>query len=268
MQMPRTIWLGAAAALLGVVIALATVACTRTVRSPAPFTVAAASSMRFALPKIIADFEKANTGEHVEAVYGSSGSLFSQIASNAPFDVFLSADENYAIELVKQRHGAGGSIVRYATGRLALWVPTSSAIDVSKGMDVLKDQGVKKIAIANPKLAPYGVAAEEALKKAGIYDEVRDRLVFGENIAQAAQFVESGAAQAGIVSLSMVIEPGMKSSRRYWAIPESEHAPIIQSGCVIASSEHQALAVRFLGFLQTEEAKEILRRYGFGIPGE
>jgi molybdate transport system substrate-binding protein len=259
-------WIAALATLLGA-IALTMAGCTRTIPPTPALTVAAASSLRFALPGIVEKFERA-TGYRVEVVYGSSGSLSSQIASNAPFDVFLSADENYAIELVKNRLGAGGSIVRYATGRLALWAKDDSVVDVTKGLSVLTDARVKKIAIANPKLAPYGVAAEEALKKAGIYEAVRDRLVFGENIAQAAQFVESGAAQVGIVALSLAKEPRMKSQKYLWAIPETDYAPIIQSGCVVANSKHQALGVKFLGFLQSEPAREILRRYGFGIPGE
>ncbi len=236
--------------------------------APKELTVAAAASVRFSLPEIIAEFEKANKGVHVEGVYGSSGSLFQQISSKAPYDVFLSADETYAIELVKQRHGVGGSIVRYATGRLALWVPKASVLDVSKGLPSLTDESVKKIAIANPKLAPYGVAAEEAMRKAGIYESVKDRLVPGENISQASQFVESGSAQAGLLALSMVLSPGMKEKGRWWTVPDSEHTPIIQSGCISAYAKDQGLAERFMQFLASEPSREILRRHGFGIPGE
>jgi molybdate transport system substrate-binding protein len=261
-------------ALLVACVLLFVGACEKAAPAPAPapaaskLTVAAAASVRYALAEIIAEFEKANKGVSVEGVYGASGSLFQQIASKAPFDVFLSADEEYATELVKQRHGVGGSIVRYATGRLVLWVPKDSTLDVSKGLPSLSDESVKKIAIANPTLAPYGVAAEESLRKAGIYETVKDRLVLGENITQTAQFVESGAAQAGLIALSMISAPGMKDKGRSWTVPESDHSPIIQSGCISAYAKDQKLAERFMQFLASEPSREILRRHGFGILGE
>jgi molybdate transport system substrate-binding protein len=272
----RALHISRAAGFLAVLAAMVVVGASGCGPSKAPtpaakeskLTVAAAASLRFALPEIIAAFEKEKKGTKVEAIYGSSGSLSQQIAAHAPFDVFLSADENYAVELVRQRHGVGGSILRYATGRLALWVPRDSPLDISKGMEVLSDPSVKKIAIANPKLAPYGVAAEESLKSAGIYEAVKDRLALGENIAQTAQFVESGAAQAGLIALSLVVAPEMKDKGHSWTVPESSHTPIVQSGCISAYSKDQRLAEAFMAFLQSDPAREVLRRDGFGIPGE
>jgi molybdate transport system substrate-binding protein len=265
---------GAAMALWAALAGLLFIGCQKKA-PPAPATppptrlsVAAAASTRFAMPEIIAEFEKANQGVTVEAVYGASGTLTSQIASKAPLDVFLSADENYPIELIKNGHGVGGSIMRYATGRLALWVFKDSPLDVSKGYSALAHESVKKIAIANPKLAPYGVAAEEAMKKAGVYDGVKDKLVLGENIAQTAQFVESGAAQAGFIALSMVFAPEMKDKGRWWEVPAIDHSQIIQSGCVSAYAKNRALAEKFLAFMQSEAARAALKRHGFGIPGE
>ena len=263
--------------LWAILAALAIIGCRKKTSPPAPpgqgaaatkLSVAAAASTRFAMPEIITEFEKANKGVVVKAVYGASGTLYSQIASKAPFDVFLSADEHYAVELIKNGHGVGGSIKRYATGRLALWVFNDSPLDVSKGLAALSHESVKKVAIANPKLAPYGVAAEEALQKAGVYDSLKDRIVLGENIAQTAQFVESGSAQAGVIALSMVLAPEMKGKGRSWEVPESDHAPIIQSGCVSAYAKDQVLADKFLTFMQSETARAILKRNGFGSPGE
>lgn len=263
--------------LVGVLFFLALPGCKREKSTPSPtpsspthtkLTVAAAASVRFALPEIIAKFEEEHDGITVEGVYGASGNLFQQITSKAPFDVFLSADENYAIELVKQRHGVGGSIIRYATGRLALWAPNDSPLDVTKGLAILSDETVKKVAIANPKLAPYGVAAEEALKKAGIYDTLKDKIVLGENIAQTAQFVESGNAQVGLLALSMVVSPGLKEKGKSWTVPETDHAPIIQSGCICEYSNNKAVAEQFMKFMHSEAAREVLKRHGFGIPGE
>lgn len=263
-------------AFLGFVIAVAALfgaACSRGTPAlpppPAPrLTIAAASSLRSALPELIDAYASETRTPAPTPVYASSGNLVSQISSKAPYDVFLSADEQYPVDLLKSRHAVGGSLVRYATGRIALWVPAASPLDVSAGLGVLTDDRVKKIAIANPALAPYGVAAEEAMKNAGVYDAVRGRLVLGENIAQAAQFVESGAAQVGVLALPLVLSPAMKDKGRSWVIPDREHAPIIHSACVSAYAPYPTEAERFMAFLQSETARGILRRHGFGIPGE
>ena len=162
-------------------------------------TLAAAADMSAALPQLVADYTK-KTGQAVKLSFGSSGNLTNQIRNGAPFDVFFSADEEYPQELTAEGLAAKDTLYRYAVGRLVLWVPGDSPLDLSKlGMKGLLDPSVKKISIANPATAPYGRAADAALRHFGIYDQVSSRLVLGENVSQAAQFVESGNAQAGLI---------------------------------------------------------------------
>lgn len=258
---------GAIIALLAVVCAMVGACRKGSPPAPSKLTIAAAASARFALPEIIAEFEEANPGVTIEVVYGASGSLYHQVVSKAPFDVLLSADEHYPAELVKSGHAVGESVTRYATGRLALWVPHDSPVDISGGLGVLTHESVKKVAIANPKLAPYGAAAEEALKNAGVYDSIKRKLVLGENIAHTTQLAESGAAQAAIIALSMTLAPEMKDKGRSWEIPESAHTPIVQSACISVHARDPALARKFLAFMQAAPATSILERHGFGIPG-
>src|SRR5690242_3444076 len=169
-------------------------------------TVAAAADLQPVMTEIAARFEK-ETGVRVKLSFGSSGNFFAQIQNGAPYDLFFSADVDYPAKL----QGAGliepGSLYRYATGQIALWAPNASAIDVSKGLSVLVDNNVQKIAIANPSHAPYGRAAEAALKNADLWDSISSKLVMGENIAQTAQFVQSGNTDVGILALSLVLAP-------------------------------------------------------------
>jgi molybdate transport system substrate-binding protein len=230
-------------------------------------TVAAAADLSFALPEIAAAFQK-QTGNTVKVVFGSSGNFFSQIANGAPFDVFLSADRAYPERLEVQGLAEPGSLCPYAIGRLVLWVPRGSPIDVATGLQALRDPRIAKIAIANPEHAPYGRAALEALQRSGLYESVSAKLVKGENIAQTAQFVESGAAQAGILALSLVASPAMAGHGRYVEIPDSLYSPIVQAGIVLKSSAHKQLAREFLAFLKKPAATAILKRYGFALPPE
>ena len=173
-------------------------------------TVAAASDLQFALPQIAVAFEK-QTGLKVRLVFGSSGNLSAQIRQGAPYDVFFSADVSYARELESAGLAEPGSLEVYAVGRIVVWVPRSSALDVEhQQIRVFLDPAVTRIAVANPRHAPYGRAAEAALKRLEIYEQVKDKLVLGENISQAAQFVESGNAQVGILALSLALAPAMK----------------------------------------------------------
>ena len=176
-------------------------------------TVAAASDLTYAMNEIAANFEKA-TGCTVRLSMGSSGNFLTQIENGAPFDVFFSADIAYPKKLEAEGLAAPGSTYLYAIGKIVLWTRKDSRVDVGKGFAALRDPAVQKIAIANPEHAPYGRAAEEALRHSGVYDAVKDRLVLGENISQAAEFVESGNADAGIVALSLVLSPAMKDKGR------------------------------------------------------
>lgn len=227
--------------------------------------VAAASDLSFVLPELATRFEK-ETGHRLKLSFGSSGNLFSQIQNGAPFDLFLSADRDYPERLEAAGLGEPGTLYRYATGRLVLWVPGGSHLDVSRGLGVLLDPGVRKITIANPRHAPYGRAALAALEHVKIYGAVQRKLVFGENISQAAQFVESGNADIGILALSLVVAPAMKDKGRYAEIPPDAYPPMEQACILLQSSRHKAVAWAFLEYLRRPETTALLARYGFRPP--
>lgn len=231
-------------------------------------TIAAAADLNAPLTELAADYQK-QTGVEVKLAFGSSGSLFTQIQNGAPFDLFFSADEGYPERLVKAGLAEPASLYRYAVGKLVLWVPASSALNIKDhGMDVLLDPSVKKIAIANPRHAPYGRAAEAALRHFGIYDKVANRLVLGENVSQAAQFVESGSAQAGFVALAHALAPTMSGKGRYWEVPANAYPPLNQALVIISRSPRKKEASGFVDFLKKPEAVTKFRQYGFAIPGE
>jgi molybdate transport system substrate-binding protein len=229
--------------------------------------VAAASDLTFAMTEIAANFEKA-TGCTVRLSMGSSGNFLTQIENGAPFDVFFSADIAYPKKLEAEGLAAPGSTYLYAIGKIVLWTRKDSRVDVSKGLSVLRDPAVRKIAIANPEHAPYGRAAEEALRHAGVYDAVKDRLVLGENISQAAEFVESGNADAGIVALSLVVSPAMKDKGRAWNIPENLYAAIQQGVVVVRASKNPQGANQFLDYIKLPSTAALLERYGFVLPAK
>jgi molybdate transport system substrate-binding protein len=230
-------------------------------------TVAAASDLTYAMKDIAADFEK-SAACSVRVSYGSSGNFETQIENGAPFDVFFSADIEYPKKLEAQGLATPGSTYLYGIGKVILWVRNDSKLDVSKGLDALQDPSVKKIAIANPLHAPYGRAAEEALRKAGVYDAIKDRLVLGENISQTAEFAETGNADAGILALSLVLSPALQDKGRYFLIPENLYSPIQQGAVVIGASKNQQKAQAFLDYIKTPTEKAILERYGFVLPGQ
>ena len=231
-------------------------------------TVAAAADLSAALPEISARY-KAQTGHEVKLTFGSSGNLTTQIRNGAPFDMFFSADEDYPKQLIAESIADGATLFRYGVGRLVLWVPQDSALDLAKlGMKSLLDPSIKKISIANPQHAPYGRAAEAALKHDGIYDQISAKLVLGENISQAAQFVESGNAQAGLVALSHALAPAMKDKGRYWEVPLDSYPTLNQAVVVLSHSKQQEAARKFLEFLHSAEATALLKSYGFSIPAE
>jgi len=159
------------------------------------------------------------------------------------------------------------SLYQYAVGKLVLWVPADSGLDVERqGMNALLEPVVKKIAIANPQHAPYGRAAVAALKHYGLYDRVADRLVLGENVSQAAQFVESGNAQAGFVALAHALAPGMQGKGKYWQVPADAYPQLAQGVVVLANSPHKKEAAEFVEYVKTKDAADVLRKYGFTVP--
>ena len=231
-------------------------------------TVAAAADLSTALPEIAAAYTK-RTGQLVKLTFGSSGNLTNQIENGAPFDVFFSADENYPAQLIEKALAQKDSLYRYAVGRLVLWVPNELPLDVQKvGFQALLDPSVKKIAIANPLHAPYGRAAESALKKLGVYDQIAPKLVLGENISQAAQFVESGNAQAGLIALSHALSPALKDKGHYWTVPLDAYPTLNQAAVVLSKSKNADNARNFLDFVRGPEGTFLLRNYGFSLPAE
>ncbi len=229
---------------------------------------AAAADMNVALPQLVAAYTK-QTGQTVKFSFGSSGNLANQIRNGAPFDVFFSADEEYPRQLIAEGLASKDTIYRYAVGRLVLWIPADSPLDLSKlGMKALLDPSVKKISIANPATAPYGRAAEAALRHFGIYDQVSSRLVLGENVSQAAQFVESGNAQAGLIALSHALAPALKDKGRCWTVPLDAYPTLNQAAVVVSRSKQQEAARKFLEFLRSPEATSLLGSYGFSVPVE
>jgi len=230
-------------------------------------TVAAASDLTYAMNEIAANFEKA-TGCTVRLSLGSSGNFLTQIENGAPFDVFFSADIAYPKKLETEGLSAPGSTYLYAVGKIVLWTRKDSRVDISKGFAALRDPAVQKIAIANPAHAPYGRAAEEALRKAGVYDAVKDRLVLGENISQTAEFAESGNADAGILALSIALAPGLEKEGRYWNIPEQLYAPIEQGVVLVRASPNPKGARQFLDYIKMPATAALLERYGFVLPNK
>lgn len=223
-------------------------------------TVAAAGDLNFALRELAKRFEQ-KTGHTVQISFGSSGNLSAQIENGAPFDVFMSADVSYPERLVEKGLLKQGSLVRYGRGTLVVWVPPDSKLDPSLLRErLLTNDAVKRISIANPRHAPYGRAAEAALKRWGVYDRIKDKLVLGENVTQAAQFVESGNADAGLVALSLVLAKG---EGKYWQVPDDAYPPLEQGAAIVASTKHPAAAQAFMDFLNSPEARRILETYGF-----
>ena len=228
-------------------------------------TVAAAADLQFAMQDIADRFQK-ETGKTVKVVYGSSGNFLQQIQNGAPFDIFFSANLDYAKKLDTAGLTVPGSFYEYATGKLVLWVPGSSKLDLGRGLRILTDPSVQKLAIANPEHAPYGQAAVAALRAEGIYESISPKLVLGENISQAASFVLTGAADAGLVALSLAVSPNMKEKGRYVPVPDADYPPIRQACVILKSSPNQALAQSFLRFLRTPAMANVLKSYGFEIP--
>jgi molybdate transport system substrate-binding protein len=228
-------------------------------------TIAAASDLNFAFREIATEYEH-TTGNHVRLTLGSSGNFFAQIQNGAPFDLYFSADISYPKKLEEAGLAVLGSLYPYAIGRIVLWTGNESHLDLSKGLEILREPTIKKIAIANPKHAPYGRAAVAAMEYFKVYDQVKDKLILGENISQAAQFIESGACDVGIIALSLAVAPAMKSKGTYWEVPADAHLPLEQGAVILKWSKNQEAARQFLEFIKGSDGHEIMKRYGFVVP--
>ena len=230
-------------------------------------TVAAAADLQFVMQEIGARFKSA-TGKSVKLIYGSSGNFAQQLQNGAPFDMFFSANLDYPKQLEAAGLTEPGSFYQYAIGKIVVWVPNDSKVDVSSGLRALLNPSLKKIAIANPQHAPYGKAAVAAMQKENIYEQVKDKFVLGENISQAAAFVASGSADVGIVALSLALSPNMKDKGRYAEVPTADY-PAIEQACVImGSSKNKSVAQQFLKFIQSSPITELFQKYGFAIPNQ
>lgn len=228
-------------------------------------TIAAAADLKFALDEIVALFSKAHPADQMETVYGSSGKFQAQIRQGAPFDLYFSADIAYPRAL-REEGFAASEVQPYALGRIVLWSPSRDAAKMT--LNDLADPAIRKIAIANPKHAPYGKRAEEALRAMGVWEKVEGKLVYGENVAQAAQFVQTGNAQAGIVALSLALSPELAKHGSYALISDKLHLPLEQGFIVTRRAAANPLAQAFARFMADKEARAVMVRYGFVLPGE
>jgi len=227
-------------------------------------TVAAAADLKFAMDEIVIGFKKNHSGDEVQVVYGSSGKFHTQIQQGAPYDLFFSADISFPRELAKQGQAAS-EVTPYAVGRIVLW---SAEMDATKmTLATLSDSKIAKIAIANPKHAPYGKRAEEALQSTGLLEKVQPKLVFGENISQAAQYVLSGNAQVGIIALSLVLNSELSKRGGYFLIPDTLHNPLEQGFIITKLGASKPLAKIFADFMGSKDARSIMTKYGFVLPG-
>lgn len=233
----------------------------------AEITVAAAADLKFALDELVTKFHTNQTAVHVKVTYGSSGNFYAQLQNQAPFDLYFSADIEYPRKLVEAGQALDTDVFLYAVGRIVVWTPKQSAVDVEKlGIQSLLAPSVKKIAVANPQHAPYGRAAVAAMKSLKVYEQAEKNLVFGENIAQTAQFVQSGAADIGIIALSLAIAPQMRDAGRYWEIPLEAYPKMEQGGIILKWAKDPDAARAFRDFVLGKDGRAVLKRYGFFLP--
>ncbi len=227
--------------------------------------VAAAANLDYVLEPLNAEFAKTRPDIAVRSEIGASGSLVAQIKNGAPYDVFLSADTEYPRKLVDAGGAEGASFVTFAMGRLVLWT-TRPGLAPTSIEAIVRNESVRKLAIANPDTAPYGRAAVEVLGKLGLSDIAKPKLVFGENITQTAQFVSTGNADAGFVALSLVLSPKLKDKGRWLEVPESLYAPIEQAGVLTSRGAANKAARQYLEFLTSPAARKVFIQFGYGLP--
>jgi len=228
-------------------------------------TIAAAADLKFAMDEIVTGFKKGHPGNEVEVIYGSSGKFYTQIQQGAPYDLYFSADIDYPRELVKNGF-ANSDVKPYAFGRIVLW---SAKMDAAKmTLSSLNDPKITRIAIANPKHAPYGKRTEEALRALGLWDKLRPKLVFGDNIAHTAQFVQTGNAVVGIIALSLALNAELSKKGGYYLIPENLHAPLEQGYIITKRGANNRLAKQLADYMSSRAVRQVMTKYGFVLPGE
>jgi molybdate transport system substrate-binding protein len=222
--------------------------------------VAAAANLRAVFDDIESAYERANPKTNVSANFGSSGTLLQQILNGAEFDVFMAADNSFPIKL-KDQGAASGEMKVYALGKLVLW---SNTLDVSKGLDILTDPSVKRIAVAKPDLAPYGDRAVACLKQAGLFDKVKDKIIYADNISQTAQFAQTGNAQVGFLAMSLTMTPDMKGS--VYVIDPKMYKPVEQAMILVKGWKVNPEAAKFMKFVLSGDCKPIFEKYGYIVP--
>jgi molybdate transport system substrate-binding protein len=225
--------------------------------------VAVASNFAQPLARIASAFQR-DTGHQLLLSSGSSGKFYVQIISGAPFEVFLSADDEIPERLEKEGHAVAGSRATYAIGKLVLWSPRPGYVD-SKG-EVLRGGSFARLSMANPKTAPYGAAAREVMERQGVSQTLQARLVQGESIAQAYQFVASGNAELGFVALSQVRNENGESPGSMWLVPQALYTPIRQDAVLLARGKGKAAAEQFLAYLRSAKATAIIQAFGYELP--
>ena len=225
-------------------------------------SVAVAANFTAPMQRIAAEFEK-STGHKAVLVFGATGKFYAQIKAGAPFQLLLAADDETPARLVKDGDGVAGSVFTYAIGKLVLWSPKPGVVD-DKG-EVLKAGRFEHLSIANPKLAPYGLAAMETLKVLGLADVLQSKIVTGESITQAQQFVVSGSAELGFIAFSQIHKDGKLMAGSHWLVPAKYHSPIRQDAVVLAKGKGNAAVEALAGFLKSKTAADIIRSYGYDL---
>jgi molybdate transport system substrate-binding protein len=224
--------------------------------------VAAAGNLRYIIEEIKTQYQAANPKVKIEVTLSSSGAFYQQIINGAAFDFFMSADKIYPDKL-KSQGVTSGEVKTYAFGKLALY---STSVDVSKGLDILTDKSITHIAIAKPELAPYGDRAVQALKFYGIYEKIKDKLVYADNIAQAAQYIVSGNAEVGFVAYALVLGPDMKGKGQVFLPDAKSYKPVEQACVLLKGWERNPEAGKFMKYVLGAQCKPVFEKYGFIVP--
>ncbi len=246
-----------------ILLAIATSVSGGAAAADRPLTIAAAANLKDVMQTLVADFRKTRPNAKVDVVLGSSGKFVQQIAHGAPYDLFFSADLEYPQRLVTEQLTAS-EVRTYARGQLVLWSATRDARRLT--LKELADPAIRRIAIANPKLAPYGARAREALERAGAWEKAQGKLVFGENVSQTAQFADSGGADVAVIPLSLALSPALKRRGGYAAIPESQHAPLHQGFVILRRAAGNPLAADFADYVVSAPARAIFTAHGYLAP--
>ncbi|WP_321331972.1 molybdate ABC transporter substrate-binding protein [uncultured Bacteroides sp.] len=221
--------------------------------------VAAAANLRSVFTGIINKYEKENPGVKIDVTFGSSGSLVQQILNGASYDFFMAADKNFPLKL-QEKGVTYGKVTTYVYGKLALW---SSTIDVNKGISVLKEDAVKRIAIAKPETAPYGDRAVELLKKQGLFNDFQTKIIYGDNISAAAQYAFTGNAEVGFIALSLAMAPEMLGKGKCYVIPQSMYTPIEQACVLIKKSTRNLAAEKLMKYVLSKSCDSLWDKYGY-----